>query len=83
MDMHSNDGGTYVWMGDGDGMSWLGILVMLALAIAVYLWIGHRDQVFCTEVCEQYGAVPVCKSGNCYCRDSQGIFDPSYAVREP
>lgn len=61
-----------------------GVLLFVAvLAVGLYCGMVKKQEnlEFCTEVCGQYGDVPVMKDKSCFCRDEQGIYDPAMQQR--
>ena len=82
----SGDGG-----GGGFGFGFLfdlgggvGAVIGILLLVGVLVWkcnaheqTEHERLSFCTEVCSQYHDVAVVQGSQCYCRDEQGIYDPS------
>ena len=86
MEMGNNDDGGGFGVGvlfDTSGMGIFGTFVLLLLLVGIGLYCSsqkHQEyQRFCTDVCAQYGDSPVIEGSQCYCRDKQGIYDPSTA----
>lgn len=89
MDLGSSGGhSSFVYFGDsggGSGGDLFGVFVLLVLLVALSVGLyqcQHSSNLrFCTDVCSQYESAPELRGTNCYCRDSQGIYDPTYGHR--